>query len=245
VLTVWLRTLPVHEVVRHVHPRPPPEAKDHVAMAMGHAVDGTLSWFGHEMRTGRRPTVTSLLEFGGGLFDEALDAAGVDIAPAEREKLLEQLRGVIQAYRRTEIVGLARPRSHLIVINGRVGIYAQPDFWDGRGRVFEMKSFPAIPPPPDVALQLRLFQLAFPKFEMVLVCLNRHATPVETASMVIPPPSSEETLAVLCQAFDVALEFGEPKVLDYVQGPAVHYSLTMRPADASAGDAPASAKPTG
>jgi hypothetical protein len=136
---------------------------------------------------------------------------------------------VLQAYRLSEIFGLARPRTRVIVIGGTVGVYAQPDYWDGRGRFFEMKSYRAIPPPPDVALQLRLFQLAFPQFEAVLVCIDRHARPVETTSAVIPPLTREETASALRLAFDVGWEFGHEKVLEYMEGPFTHYPLPAAP----------------
>jgi hypothetical protein len=222
---VTLRTLPVHEIVQRTYPRPPPEEKDHVAMAVGRAIDGTLAQFGHELRRGRRPTATAMRSLGESLLDEGLEEAGVEVPSTDREKLLAQLHGVLQAYRRSEILGLARPKTHVLVINELVGVYAQPDYWDGRTRFYEMKSYPAIPPPPDVALQVRLFQLAFPKLEAVLICINRHAVPVETRSAVIPPPTAEETADALRQAYDLGRQFGQEKVLEYMEGPFVHYTL--------------------
>ena len=158
-----IRMVPAHEIVRRIYPRPPPEDKDHVAMAVGKAIDGALARFGHEYRLGRRPTATAMHAFGETLLDEGLEEAAIEIPASEREKLLAQLHAVLQAYRRSEILGLPRPTTHVVVINGLVGVYAQPDYWDGRSRFFEMKSYRAIPPPPDVALQIRLFQLAFPR----------------------------------------------------------------------------------
>ncbi len=220
-----IRTIPVHEVVRRVYPRPPPEEKDHIAMAIGRAIDGVLAQFGYEQRQGRHPTASAMRRYGGTLLDDALEEAAVEVPAPERERLLDRLGAVLQAYRKTEIAGLPRPKTHVIVIDGLVGVYAQPDYWDGKRRFYEMKSFRAIPPPPDVALQVRLFQLAFPGFEAVLLCLNRHADPVETTSAVIPPPKDEETVEALRQAYRVGREFGEEKVLQYVEGPFVHYSL--------------------
>lgn len=194
-------------------------------MAVGRAIDGTLAQFGHELRQGRRPTATAMRALGESLLDEGLEEAAVEISAVDREKLLAQFHAVLQAYRRSEILGLARPRTHVLVINELVGVYAQPDYWDGRARFFEMKSYPAIPPPPDVALQLRLFQLAFPHFEAVLVCINRHSVPVETRSAVIPPPTADESNEALRRAYDLGREFGQEKVLEYMQGPFVHYTL--------------------
>jgi hypothetical protein len=113
----------------------------------------------------------------------------------------------------------------VFLIGDAVAVYAQPDFWDGRRRFFEMKSYRAIPPPPDVALQLRLFQLAYPGFEAVLVCLDRHRRPVEPTSTVVDPLAPEAAHATLRLAYDVGREHGEEKVLEYLEGPQVRYDL--------------------
>ncbi len=200
-------------------------------MAVGKAIDGALSRFGYELRSGRRPTVTSLMAHAASLLDEALEEGAVVLPGPERERLLGQVRGLLQVYRRSELVGLARPRTRVILIDNRVGVYAQPDYWDGKGRFFEMKSYRAIPPPPDITLQVRLFQLAFPGFKAVLVCLNRHADPVELLSATIPPLTPEEAEATLRLAYDLGQRFGQEKVLEYVEGPFVHYPLpTAAPA---------------
>ena len=231
-----LKTLAVHEVVQRTFPRPPPEEKDLVAMAIGAAIDGTLAQFGHEYRGGRRPTATSLRARGAELLDERLEESAVSLPATERERLLGQLADVIQAYRKSEILGLARPRTHVLVLNGEVGVYAQPDYWDGRTRFYEMKSYPAIPPPPDVALQLRMFQLAFPTYEAVLICINRHVTPAATTRAVIPRPTPEEADEALRRAYALGREFGQPKVLEYMQGPFVHYDLPATGADRPTGN---------
>ncbi len=222
-------TIPVHEVVARTYPRPPPEEKDEIAMAVGKAIDGTLSQFGYQVGIGRKPTATALRGWAETLLDDGLAEAAVEISPTEREKILRQVHEVVRAYRGSPIFGLTRPKTRVILIDDRVGVYAQPDYWDGRQRIFEMKSYRAVPLPPDVALQLRMFQLAFPRFESVVVCLNRHTTPVETTSAVIPPPSPEEANASLRLAYDVGLRFGEEKVFEYMEGPFVRYTLPPGP----------------
>jgi len=224
-----LRTLAVHDIVQRTFPRPPPTEQDEVAMAVGRAIDGALSHFGHLARLGRKPGATAMRELAGSLLDDGLAEAAVEVPAAEREKILAQFRAVLQAFRQSEIFGLARPRTRVIRINGEVGVYAQPDYWDGRGRFFEMKSYAAIPPRPDTALQLRLFQLAFPNFEAVLVCLNRHTSPVTVTSALVEPPSPEQAATALRLAYDLGMEFGEPKVAEYVEGPFVDYTLRIAP----------------
>lgn len=224
-----LRTVPVHEVVRRTFPRPPPEEKDHVAMATGRAIDGAVTQLGHELRTGRRPTTAAMQALAAELLDEGLAEAAVEVPAGERERILGKVTASLQAYRRSPIVGLARPRTHVLVINDEVGVYAQPDFWDGRTRFYEMKSYRAIPPPPDVALQLRLFQLAFPGLQAVLLCLDRHADPVTATTWDVPRPTDAETEEALRRALDVGREFGEPKVREYMSGPFVPYRVEPAP----------------
>jgi hypothetical protein len=220
-----MRMIATHEVVERSYPRPPPTEPDLISMAVGKAIDGTLSYLGHQARMGRKPTSTAMRSYGEGLLDDALAESAVQVDPAAREQILTQLRAVLQAFRQSELFGLSRPRTRVIRINGRVGVYAQPDYWDGKGRFFEMKSYRAIPPRPEVALQLRLFQLAFPKFEAVLFCINRHSTPVATSSAVVPPPTPEEATETLQSCFRLGLEFGAEKVAEYVEGPFVDYRL--------------------
>jgi hypothetical protein len=224
-----IRMIPAHEIVRRTYPRPPPQEQDEIAMATGKAIDGALAQFGYELRQGRRPTQTTITTVAASILDEALEEAAVTITAPVREATMREVQEVVRAYRQSAIAGLTRPKTRVFVVDGKVGVYAQPDYWDGRGRFFEMKSYRAIPPPPDVALQVRLFQLAFPKFEAVLVCLDRHSRPVASTSAVVPAPTSEEASATLRLAYDVGSEFGQEKVLEYVEGPFVHYALPPPP----------------
>jgi hypothetical protein len=223
-----IRMLPVHEVVQQTYPRPPREGEE-VAKAIGRAIDGTLSQVGYQFRQGRRPTTTAMRSLAESLLDDEIETAGAELSAADRAKVLGQIHGVLQAFRNSEIFGLSRPKTRVILIEDRVGVYAQPDYWDGTRRFFEMKSYLAIPPPPDVALQLRLFQLAFPQLESVLICIDRHAVPVATRSLLLPPPTPTESAAALRRAFEVGLEHGEAKVLEYVEGPFVQYPLPPEP----------------
>jgi len=217
-----LRTLAAYEVVQRTFPRPPREG-DEVAKAIGRAIDTALSQAGHDVRSGRRPTVAGLRTLAESLLDHEVAAAGERLAPDERAKVVEEIHGVLRAYRTSPIFGLPRPKSRLVVIGDEVGIYAQPDYWDGRARFYEMKSYLAIPPPPDVALQLRLFQLAFPGLESVLICFDRHVAPVVPRTQVVPPPTPAEAAMTLRRAYDLAREHGTPKVREYLEGPFVPY----------------------
>jgi hypothetical protein len=233
-----IRTLPAHEVVRRTFPRAEPTESELVAMAIGKVTDTTLSQVGHQIRMGRRPTAGGVQSMAASLLRDTLEEAAVAVPSAESERIVAQVVRVVQAYRKSVIAGLPRPKTRVIVIGESVGIYAQPDYWDGRARFFEMKSYPAKPTAPEVALQLRIFQLAFPTLEAVLVCLNRHTDPVETTSVAVPPPTAEEANAVLRTAFRLATEFGQAKVLEYVEGPFVRYPLPPEPAASTHSQAP-------
>lgn len=223
-----IRTIPVHAIVERTYPRPPREG-DEVAKAIGRAIDAALSQIGHQVRIGRRPTVSAMRTLAEGRLDEEIESAGVELAGPARAQVLVEIHGVLQAFRGSPIYGLARPKTRTILIGGSVGVYAQPDYWDGARRFFEMKSYLAVPMPPDVALQLRLFQLAFPGLESVLCCIDRHARPVTTTSLIVSPPTAEEAATALRSAFELGQAYGEPKVLEFLEGPFVSYPPPAEP----------------
>jgi hypothetical protein len=221
--------IPTHEIVRRAYPRPEPGERERVAMAVGKALDSAVAQFGHELRQGRRPTQAAIAREAHVALADALAEAMAEV-PAEEQAALERtVQEFLRAYRQSEIAGLPRPRTRVVLIGGEVGVYAQPDFWDGRHRFFELKSYRAIPAPPDVALQVRFFQLAFPGFEAVLFCLDRHTSPVQVSSLVVPPPTAAEAREALHLALEAGRESGQEKVLEYVEGPFVRYGLDGGP----------------
>jgi len=223
-MSAVVKTVAAHEVVQAVYPREVTE-RDEVGMAVGKAIDETLSRFSHEFFQGRRPTLTSMHRLATETLDRELADADLALAPADRQAQLSAVSGVLQAFRRSEVMGLSRPRSRLVLINEEVGVYAQPDYWNGRDRFYEMKSYLARPTPPDVELQLRLFQLAFPGFRAFLACFDRHATPVVTN--IAEAPSLTPTVAetVLRVAYRTGREKGIDKVLEYIDNPVVRYAV--------------------
>ena len=194
-------------------------------MATGKAIDSALSRYHHEFCQRRRPTLTAMLRHSAEVLDEELAAAGLTLSVEDRSQIDQQLHGVLQAARRSEIFGLPRPKSRMILINESVGIYAQPDYWDGSRHIYEMKSYRAFPPSPEVDLQLKIFQLAFPDLAESLVCIDRHATPVAVSISPIPRISAAEGEAVLRIGYAAGIALGEPKVLEYVDSPIVRYVL--------------------
>jgi hypothetical protein len=194
-------------------------------MAVGKAIDETLSYWSYEHHQSRRPTLTSMNRVAGQILDHELADADVRLTAEERDRQLVGISGVLQAFRKSEVMGLARPKSRLILINERVGVYAQPDYWDGRDRFYEMKSYYANPMPPDVTLQVQLFQCAFPGFRAFLACFDRHTAPVVPRIDGFPPLEKSRTDEILTLAYRTGLEKGKEKVLEYIDNPSVRYSI--------------------
>ncbi|MGI0130530.1 MAG: hypothetical protein ACREDE_04370 [Thermoplasmata archaeon] len=221
-----VKTLATHEVVRTAYPRPVSE-QDEIGMAVGKAIDETLSRYSHEFGQSRHPTLTAMGRLAAGVLDEELADADLALSSAERERQLATVSAVLRAFRKSEVLGLSRPRSRMILINEEVGVYAQPDYWDGRDRIFEMKSYRASPIPPDVRLQLQLFQCAFPGFRAFLASFDRHVDPVTAAIEAVPPLEPGTVDEVLGLAYRTGREKGTPKVLEYIDSPTVRYAITV------------------
>ena len=219
-----IRTVAAHEVVRATFPRQVTE-RDQIGMAAGKAIDSALAQFSHMFREGRRPTLSSVDRIATETLDDELEASMLRLEPAVRDRQVREITAVLRAFRGSEVMGLPRPRSRLILIDGEVGIYAQPDYWNGRDRFYEMKSYHADPIPPDVMLQIRLFQLAFPGFRAALAEFDRHAPVVRPQIREIGAVGPEETDRVLRIARDVARSSGQEKVLEYVDNPVVRYGI--------------------
>ena len=219
-----IRTVATHDVVAAAYPRPVTES-DEIGKAVGLAIDETLSRASYEARQARPPGTTAMNRWAAEVLDRELADADLQLDPAVRARELAQISGVLGAFRRSEVMGLMRPRSRLILINEQVGVYAQPDYWDGRDRFFEMKSYYANPTPPDVRLQVQLFQCAFPGFRGFLACFDRHATPVTAHIEPLAPLDPATTNAVLELAYRTGLSGGVEKVLEYMDAPTVRYSI--------------------
>jgi hypothetical protein len=219
-----IKTLATHDIVAATYPRPATEA-DEVGKVEGRVIDSTLSQFNYESSQGRKPTTSSMDRFAASFLTAELRVSEVELGPEAERAMLLRVSEVLKAFRRTDICGLPRPKTRMILINQRIGVYAQPDYWDAQGRFYEMKSYPAIPPPPDVALQLAMFQLAFPGFLSFLICFDRHSTPVGVTLAEITPPSTEQVQSQLHRAYAAGMGLGKEKVLEYIDSPIIQYSI--------------------
>jgi hypothetical protein len=220
-----IKTLAAHQVVQRAYPRPPTERQE-LGMAVGKAIDATLSRYSHEFDRGQRPTVGSMRRFAASQLEQELKDIDLPVAPAERVRSEEQIVAVLHAFRKTEVFGLPRPRTRMILINEQVGVYTQPDYWDRKARFYEMKSYRAVPPPPEVSLQLRLFQLGFAGLQAFLLCVDRHSSPPEVSLTPIAPLTPVESTATLQQALAFGMEEGQEKILEYIDSPVVRYTVS-------------------
>ncbi|MGA8303739.1 MAG: hypothetical protein WA691_04115 [Thermoplasmata archaeon] len=221
-----VRTIATHDVVATAYPRPVTE-RDEIGMAAGKAIDEALSRFSYEYSQSRRATFTAMGRWATEVLDAELADADVQLSVGQRDQQLAEVFGVLRAFRNSELMGLTRPRSRMILINEQIGVYAQPDYWDGKDRFYEMKSYQASPMPPDVRLQIQLFQCAFPGFRAFLASFDRHATPVSTSIEPVEPPAPAARDTVLKLAFQTGVEKGTAKVLEYIDNPAVRYSIDL------------------
>ena len=201
-------------------------------MAVGKAIDSTLSRYSHQFDQGLRPTVGAMSRFATTTLDEELRDIDLPVEPTEKASAQAQITAVLQAFRKTEVFGLPRPKTRMVLIDEQVGVYTQPDYWDRKSRFYEMKSYRAVPLPPDVVLQLRLFQLGFAGLEGFLICVNRHVSPPDVSITPVPPITGVEAGETLRQALQIGLEIGIPKVLEFIDSPVVRYTtagLSVRP----------------
>ena len=227
-----IKTIATHEVVQIAFPRAPTERQE-LGMAVGKAIDSALSRYSHEFGQRLRPTVGAMTQFAVSTLEEELQDIDLVVEPSEKVRAHEQIVGTLQAFRKTEVFGLPRPKTRMILIDERVGVYTQPDYWDRKSRFYEMKSYRALPTPPDVALQLRLFQLGFAGLDGFLVCVNRHASPPDVSITPVPALAPDESLDTLRQALRAGLEHGKEKVLEYIDSPTVRYSTAGGPTAAA------------
>jgi hypothetical protein len=220
-----IRTVATHEIVSATFPRPAATERDELARALGRAIDTALGWFSFEAGRGRRPGIERASERGRAELSELCRDADLHPTVAERAELDREIEGVVRAFRGSPLYGLERPRSRLLLIDESVGVYAQPDYWDRASAFYEMKSYKASPPPPDLLLQIAFFHLAFPGFKGVLAGFDRHADPVTVHLAELPPPSEEERDRILGNAEAFGRAHGVEKVLEYVDVPVVRYRL--------------------
>ncbi len=116
-----VKTVAAHEVVQGAYPRPV-TAADEIGMAVGKAIDETLSRYSYEFAQSRKPTRAAMNRLAAEILDGELADADVQLPPADRDRELASISGVLQAFRNSEVMGLSRPRSRIILIDGRVGI---------------------------------------------------------------------------------------------------------------------------
>ncbi len=98
---------------------------------------------------------------------------GIKLSSEDEGRMIERGGRMLEAFQRTPAFGLLRPKTGLVVIDESIGMYVQPDFYDGDS-IYEVKSFN--PAKTRYAYyQVRLFQLGYPDSEAVLVGFDGEA----------------------------------------------------------------------
>lgn len=109
---------------------------------------------------------------------------------------------------------LLRDRTRIVTINDDVGIYAQPDFVDYADNViYEMKSFSLKPLPEYVRKQVRIFQLAYPNFNTVIIGFPRNEEYIKPQIVKLTDPKERTKKILLKKLYRYAMEYG--KNIDY------------------------------
>ncbi len=107
-----------------------------------------------------------------------------------------------------------KDRTRLIIINGDVGIYAQPDFVNYDDKIFyEMKSFSVRPVPLYVIKQVRIFQLAYPDFESYLIGIPRDKRYIKIQKILVNRSSEKTKKMLLRSLYEYAIKNGRD--IDY------------------------------
>ncbi|MGC8596636.1 MAG: hypothetical protein ACP5NY_01820 [Thermocladium sp.] len=104
-------------------------------------------------------------------LDDEAAMLGIQLMQNQRNNILSRGRAMLDAFKSTPAFGLLRPKTRLIVIDDLVGIYVQPDFYDGEN-IYEVKTFD----PRGVnyvKYQVRLFQLGYPGSKAILVGFDK------------------------------------------------------------------------
>jgi hypothetical protein len=97
------------------------------------------------------------------------------ITQEQLQQILHQASMMFLAYKQTPIYrnSLLRPKTRVVVINYKIGVYMQPDFYDPCTNTFyEVKSYPLRKDEymfKRLCYQVKLYQLAFPKSKAVAV----------------------------------------------------------------------------
>ncbi len=117
----------------------------------------------------------------------------------------------INAFKKSELYenSLLRDRTRLIIINGEVGIYAQPDFVDYIHEImYEMKSFSLKPVPEYVRVQVKIFQLAYPDFISKLIAFPRNEGYIKTQTVIVKKQAERTRKSLLKKLYKFTVENG-------------------------------------
>jgi hypothetical protein len=105
------------------------------------------------------------------ILDHEAAILGIKLMPDQRDNILSRGKAMLDAFKSTPAFGLLRPKTRLVVIDDLVGVYVQPDFYDGE-TIYEVKTFD----PRGVnyvKYQVKLFQLGYPGSKAILIGFDK------------------------------------------------------------------------
>lgn len=137
----------------------------------GSIFDKAMVKMNYYYKRGVNDFLEAALKYISSTLDDEAAMLGIQLMQNQRNNILSRGRAMLDAFKSTPAFGLLRPKTRLIVIDDLVGIYVQPDFYDGEN-IYEVKTFD----PRGVnyvKYQVRLFQLGYPGSKAILIGFDK------------------------------------------------------------------------
>ncbi len=187
-------------------------------MVLGKCLDETVSkmnYYNYKFQINRNISLKALKSYTAFLKSE-FEINDIVVDKSEMRKYYAMGWKFINAFKKSVLYEnmLLRDRTRIIIINDEVGIYAQPDFVDYEKEViYEMKSFSLKPLPEYVRKQVRVFQLAYPKFNTVIIGFPRNDEYIKPQTVKLMEQKERTKKILLKKLYKYATVHG--KNIDY------------------------------
>jgi hypothetical protein len=195
--TIIIKTLPSYSLVNYKYPI---TEDNPIGIAFGYAFDRALLECNYHGWS-----VASTLQYFKGEFLRMMNGYSNSITQEQLQQILQQASMMILAYKQTPIYkqSLLRPKTRVVVINDKIGVYMQPDFYDPCSDTFyEVKSYPLRKDEymfKRLCYQVKLYQLAYPKSKAVAVgfCNGNNGSNSGYELLELPSLTPREKLQLL------------------------------------------------
>jgi len=207
------------------------EESDPVSLAFGRAFDQATAQFSYYngFTWSRRKLIFKALRHFMYIFDRELRGMGIKIGRDVRDRVASRALKCLNAFTRSDAFGLWRDKTHIILIDDVVGIYAQPDFVDNyREIIYELKTFRPDKVDEYLEKQVRVFQLAYPNYEAVVLGFPwREGEYIDIHRVEFKPIRRVDAFKLLRDLKDFTLRHGREADLEELlfEYPAIRYTL--------------------